>query len=180
MKINHALNRIETRTYQKPMNLYLYIPQASAHPKETIKGMIFGELRRYKVQNTKREDYLDMVVHLLFLRIKARGWRPTLLKSLCMEAANRIESNVPRRNQKDDTVDPRERSFIHMEYHPNGISRQQIRQAFDETCGSFCGTRAAVDQITVAYSRPRNLRDELTSARFYPATNTAALANSPT
>ena len=65
-----------------------------------------------------------------------------------MEAgANRIELNVPRRNQRDDIVDPREQIFIHMEleYYPNGINHQQIRQAFDETCGSFsCGsTRAA-------------------------------------
>ncbi|KAL7541267.1 hypothetical protein ACHAXR_010762, partial [Thalassiosira sp. AJA248-18] len=37
----NELNQIETRTYQKPMNLYLYIPQASAHPKGVIKGMIF-------------------------------------------------------------------------------------------------------------------------------------------
>ena len=72
------------------MNLYLYIPQASAHPKGVIKGMIFGELRRYKKQNSKREDYLKMV-RLLFIRLKARGWRPSLLKPLFMEGANRVE-----------------------------------------------------------------------------------------
>ncbi|KAL7534362.1 hypothetical protein ACHAXR_005819, partial [Thalassiosira sp. AJA248-18] len=49
----YQLNQIETCTYQKPMNLQLYIPQASAHPKGEIKGMIFGELRRYKKQNSK-------------------------------------------------------------------------------------------------------------------------------
>ena len=41
MNITYAVNltitindsgRIETRTYQKPMNLYLYISVASAHP----------------------------------------------------------------------------------------------------------------------------------------------------
>ncbi|KAL7526057.1 hypothetical protein ACHAXR_001294, partial [Thalassiosira sp. AJA248-18] len=45
----NKLNQIETRTYQKPMNMYIYIPQASAHPKKrVIMGVIFGELRRYK------------------------------------------------------------------------------------------------------------------------------------
>ncbi|KAL7525261.1 hypothetical protein ACHAXR_005472 [Thalassiosira sp. AJA248-18] len=56
----NELNQIETRTYQKPMNLYLYIyiPQASAHPNGVIKGMIFGKLRLYKKQNSKHEGYL--------------------------------------------------------------------------------------------------------------------------
>ena len=43
IRINE-LNRIETRTYQKPMNLYLYIKDNSAHPPAVMKGMIFGEL----------------------------------------------------------------------------------------------------------------------------------------
>ena len=37
-------NRIETSTYQKPMNLHLYIPQASAHPLGLGKAMIYGPL----------------------------------------------------------------------------------------------------------------------------------------
>ena len=36
------LDQIDTRTYQKPMNLYLYIPEASAHPRNVMKGMIAG------------------------------------------------------------------------------------------------------------------------------------------
>ncbi|KAL7523764.1 hypothetical protein ACHAXR_000317, partial [Thalassiosira sp. AJA248-18] len=91
---SQSMSSTKTRlvdTYQKTTTLYLYIPQASAHPKGVIKGMILGELRRYKKQNSKREDYLKMV-RLLFVRLKARGWRPSLLKDLFMEGANRVES----------------------------------------------------------------------------------------
>ena len=51
-------NRIVSKTFQKKMNLYLYIPAASAHPEGCIKGTIFGLIRRYHAQNTYRKDYL--------------------------------------------------------------------------------------------------------------------------
>jgi len=38
-------SRITMETYQKPMNLYLYIPPLSAHPPSCFKGLIFGEIR---------------------------------------------------------------------------------------------------------------------------------------
>ena len=130
------------------MNLYLYLPQSSAHPKGAMKGMIFGEMRCYKKQNTKREDCLKMV-GLLFKRLKARQWSPALLREWMLDAANKLESNdAPR---KRDDVDPKQRLFVHMKYHPKGISRQQIRAAFDKTCDSFSGTRAAIEQMTVAF-----------------------------
>jgi hypothetical protein len=40
-----------TRTFQKEMNLYLYIPLLSAHPPSCLKGLITGELRRFWLQN---------------------------------------------------------------------------------------------------------------------------------
>jgi hypothetical protein len=36
--------KIHTTTYQKPLNLYLYIPPLSAHPHSCIKGLITGEI----------------------------------------------------------------------------------------------------------------------------------------
>jgi hypothetical protein len=43
---------ISMETYQKSMNLYLYIPPSSAHPPSCFKGLICGEVRRYWLQNT--------------------------------------------------------------------------------------------------------------------------------
>ena len=158
-------NRIETRTYQKPMNLYLYIPEASAHPLGVGKAMVYGSMRRYKLQNTKREHYIEQA-RLLFRRMKARGWRPSLLKELMMKAANKLEQPMPIEEEKEE-VDSSKRFFIHLKYHPRGITRQQVRAAFDDTCDNFRGTAAEVEQVTVALSRPTNLNDELISARLY-------------
>jgi hypothetical protein len=38
--------QLSFRTYQKELNLHLYIPAASAHPPGTLKGTIFGNLQR--------------------------------------------------------------------------------------------------------------------------------------
>ena len=84
---------------------------------------------------------------------------------MMVEAAQKIEFG--QHNQVEEEIDSNERTFIHMEYHPNGISRRQLREAFDETCDMFTGTEAAIKQVTVAFSRPPNLKDKLTSARLH-------------
>lgn len=43
---------ILTSTFQKTMNLYLYIPLLSAHPPSCFKGLIASELHCYWIQNT--------------------------------------------------------------------------------------------------------------------------------
>ena len=109
------------------------------------------------------EDYLEMI-RLLFLRMKARGHDPSSLKKMFMSAANKLELKAPKPKEQGDSNN---RLFIHMQYHPNGISRQEIRAAFEETCDSFRGTAAEVGKVTVAFSRPPNLKDKLTSARLH-------------
>jgi hypothetical protein len=156
-------NRIETRTYQKPMNLYLYLHHASAHPPGVLKGMIYGCMRRYYLQNSHRPDYL-MMIRLLRDRLVARGHNRALLNDMMVEAAQKIEFG--QHNQIQEEIDSNERTFLHVQYHPNGISRRQLREAFDDTCNMFTGTEAAIKQVTVAFSRPPNLKDKLTSAKL--------------
>jgi hypothetical protein len=163
IRIN-ASRRIETRTYQKPMNLYLYLHHASAHPPGVLKGMIHGCIRRYKLQNTRRQDYLEMI-RLLYLRLIARGHNRSLLKTLMIEAVAKLESGQTK--QPEQEIDNSDRLFLHIDYHANGIQRHQLRDTFEKTCDNFRGTAAEIQQVTVAFSRPTNLRDELTSARLH-------------
>ena len=44
--------KINTRTYQKAMNLYLYLSPTSAHPPSVIYGMIYGMLINDDKQNS--------------------------------------------------------------------------------------------------------------------------------
>jgi len=45
-------SKIETKMFQKPMNLYLYIPAGLAHPPSCLKGLIIGETQRYGLQKS--------------------------------------------------------------------------------------------------------------------------------
>ena len=47
--------KIETRTYQRAMNIYLYLPPTSALPLSVIRGMIYGMLRKYDKQNSHQK-----------------------------------------------------------------------------------------------------------------------------
>ena len=76
------------------MNIYLYIPVASAHPLRVGKAMIYGSLRRHYLQNTHRKDYLKQI-KLLLVHMKARGWTPKLLKELRIKAAAYLELPNP-------------------------------------------------------------------------------------
>ena len=138
--------------------------QRSAHPLGVGKTMVYGSLRRYYLQNTHRKDYLKQI-KLLFVHMKARGWTPKMLKELMIKAAASLESPKPTSIATElENNDKEERIFIHMEYYPCGINRQQLRTIFDKTCNNFNGTVAKVERVTVALPRPINLKDELTSA----------------
>jgi hypothetical protein len=53
-------NKIKTKTLQKPMKLYLYIPPLSAHPLGCFKSLITGELLRYWKQNSDPKDFIEI------------------------------------------------------------------------------------------------------------------------
>ena len=50
--------RVQACTFEKPMNLHLYIPAFSAHSLNMIKGLIFGMLWCFWLQNSCIEDYI--------------------------------------------------------------------------------------------------------------------------
>jgi hypothetical protein len=51
--------RIHTKTFQKPMTLYIYISSLSAHVIRCFRGLIMGEILHYWNQNTEQEDFTE-------------------------------------------------------------------------------------------------------------------------
>jgi hypothetical protein len=153
--------RISTKTYEKPMNLHLYIPPASAHPPGVLKSIVFGNLQRYRWHNTSNDDYVAQV-RRFSQRLIARGHSPETVRQYCMEAASSIDSIERAGRKTRDTADPSDTLFFHWEYHPRGISRQLIRREYNERCAATSG----YDRMVVAFSRPRNLRDALMKSRL--------------
>ena len=111
---------------------------------------------------------------LLFRRLRARGWDAGLLKSIFDDASAKVETPHPSKTKErndNDEEKRKQRLFIHAEYHPNGIPRRELRIAFKATCGDAFqdletenGGHLKITETTIAYSRPKNLGDLLTSA----------------
>lgn len=172
---------ITTKTYQKSINLYQYIPPYSAHPKNMIKGILYSLLRTYYIQNTKTSDYLDIVT-LLYKRHVARGWDRATIKRLILDADLRVRekekekelqptpTNLPTdtptnqpTNNRTDTI------YLHWVYHPNDIPRHRIRAIYDSCCGEIIKEEVGIEKMIIAYSRPPNIKDTLTKAKLHQA-----------
>jgi len=65
--------KLETQTYQKPMNAYQYIPWSSYHPLHAKKGWIKAELLRHVRNNSNLNDFLE-IRKKFYMRLRARGY----------------------------------------------------------------------------------------------------------
>jgi hypothetical protein len=148
------------------MNLYLYIPPASAHPGKMLRSLIFGRLRAYWLQNTHLRDFYAMAI-LLARRLVAQGYSFRTPKPLFEEASVRLQAQLSQQrsipHQPPDPNDPAKKLIIlHLEYHPRGIQRSQVRQVYSDTLAPLLKDR----NLILAVSRPRNLRDRVCSTRL--------------
>ena len=158
------------------MNLYLYLPFASAHPQGCIKGTVYGLTRRYYLQNSHRSDYVR-IVSLLYRRLCARGWEPTFIKSLILDASKRIETastSPPKQSTAGDSNRIADDIYIHLQYHPDDISRRQLRTIYDEHLAHHFENTLKVKRAIVAYSRPKNIGDYVTQAKLHQAAGITA------
>ena len=163
---------ITTKTYVKEMNLHLYIPPHSAHPKGVLKSLIFGTLQRYWVQNTKMADFTQAVADF-YGHLLNREYAAEQLTPLFQEAALAIAKKAKRAARTGEerwdlpTSDPSSRLFIHWTYHPRDISRRTIRQAFETILEPVLKDSGLnFQQLTIAYSTPRNLGQVLTKTQL--------------
>jgi hypothetical protein len=156
-----AERRLVTSTYQKPMNLYLYIPPRSAHPPGVLKSVVYGNLRRFKLQNSNPNDYIKVSTHFAE-RLIARGHNKTLVRDLFMEAASDLDQAHRHNRRQCHDAEPSNTLFFHQEYHPRGVPRRAIREAYRRILDGHVG----FNRFIIAYSRPKNLRDALIKTRL--------------
>lgn len=170
ISINSSLY-IQTKTYQKPMNLYQYIPPTSAHPRNMMKGIVYGLLRQYKRQNTLNSDYINQA-KLLFKRHVARGWNKADMKQYILDADAKLSATTQLQSTATERTTPpnnKSRVFLHWQYHPNDIPRNVLRSLYDKYCKEHFEKLLGITQFTIAYSRPPNIRSEVTKAKLHQA-----------
>jgi len=155
----NSTHGIETKTYQKPMNLHLYIPPSSAHPPGLFRSLVLSTLQRYWRQCSNKDDYRDIATKFA-MDLLARGYTIPMLHPLYQEAADRIDAEDINPRTPSTPPDTRNTLFAHLEFHPRGLERHAVRKAM----AKHLGPQLPFDRYMVAYHRPTNLRDKLTKS----------------
>ena len=152
LNISIADSSFNISTFQKPLNLYLYIPPLSAHPPSCFKGLIHGETKRYWTQNNP-SDFTNILSKFM-TRLVQRGHTPEALAPLLLQAATGIENAQASSNTdvSSNTL------YLHWTYNPNGIQSNTIRYLYNKILQPY----VPFDRMQIALSRPKNLRDLLT------------------
>lgn len=148
--------KIITKTFERDLNLFLYIPPSSAHSPGVLKSTVFGNVRRYWNQNSNKQDYQDSV-RCFVARLEARGHCSGNHDELCpifkeaFEAIARnpvISSSSSSTLSRRDAAVPQDTLFFHSEFHPRGVARRDICYAYSETLEGHSG----FDRFIIAYS----------------------------
>ena len=183
--IDESTRMIKYKTYQKEMNLYLYIPNHSASPPGLLKSLVFGLLSTYKRQNSVDEDFKSIVCKL-FERLVARGYARDTLNILFQEVAQKLDSFAYRKKEKTKQFIKKSKLeqmednlFFHLPFHPKSVSRSFIQEKYKQFCEkpdtqgeSFRsmkngnGGKMKIEKLTIAYSRAKNLRDLLSPSKL--------------
>jgi hypothetical protein len=94
-----STGHVETKTYIKPKNLYLYIPAAPVHLSDCFKGTIYGNVQRYCNQNSHIEDY-QTLAQIFATHLEARGHKIDNIKETLLEAAAHIDQKSNNNKKK--------------------------------------------------------------------------------
>jgi hypothetical protein len=171
-------NKLSTTIYEKPQNLYLYIPPSSAHPKGILRGLITGSILRYYRLCTHSADAIQQSQRLYHRLIK-RGYTPEKLIPLFHLAHAHAQAYISRNHPNPNPIDqqqpttPQQRVFLHLPYHPDNPPAHTI-QSLWKTHVAEPPTQPKLSemennhqapipirQLTIAYHRPPNLRNLL-------------------
>ena len=120
--------------------------------------------------NTNRKDLMHFT-KLLCKHLRMRGYSQETLNPVFKTAATRLALPTPTESSTgkfdwkvrlESSTDCRRQIFFHLQHHPRGLARKQIRASCDNTIG----TMLANWRLTITASRPRNLRDKLCKAKL--------------
>ena len=134
-----------------------------------MKGVVHSMLRRYHRQNTKEEDYWKVSMRL-YNHLKDRGWTRQQLEPMFVTAHNKIIDPDQTNTKQTNEISNREIAILHMEYNKFDIPRWEIRAICNETYSlleqDVSDGGLGIKQMICAYSKPKNLRDLLQSAKL--------------
>jgi len=137
-----------------------------------FKELIASEMHRYWLQNSP-EDFKTILVKFIEWLL-ARGHTLDTLQPVFTQAALSLDSctlpSIMSESTKKENI-----LYIHWTYHPKGIQSYEVRQLYNQ----ILKPSLDYDCMTIALSRPKNLRDALTCSalRTQPNLNVQNFVN---
>ncbi|KAL7531484.1 hypothetical protein ACHAWF_003785 [Thalassiosira exigua] len=155
--------QVRTKTFQKSINLYQYLPPQSAHPPSMMHGIIYSLMKNYRRQNSRQADYEDVAIKL-FKRHVARGWDGKTINQFILDADAKLtkKCKVPQLSTPPPSASDlslKERIFVQWEYHPKDIPRKQIQAIYGNTLKDNLVDTLGIKQTTIAFPRLKNIRE---------------------
>jgi hypothetical protein len=166
-------NRVVTKIYEKPLNLYLYLPPQSTHPPGLARGMIIGGIGRIYRLTSEHSDR-QASIQAFYQRLRVRGYPAENLHPFFAEGISRASSN-PAPPPVDDHE---ERIFLHLPFHPCNPSSKRLQRLFRDVLytppnepplpelRNLNDAPARINRMIVAYHRPYNLKNLLFPRRL--------------
>jgi hypothetical protein len=158
---------IHSTLFEKPQNLYLYLPPHSSHPKGQLQSLIFGNiLRIHRLCSTPQE--IRKHTRAFHQRLTNRGHHTA---TITIAYTSRTHTEHATRQQllkpkTDNTV------FFHLQFHPQDPAARDLQHAWQQTVATppnetplshltnIDRITVPIQSLTIAYSRPANLRNQ--------------------
>eukprot|EP00804_Cyclotella_cryptica_P028395 CCRYP_014191-RA/>CCRYP_014191-RA protein AED:0.39 eAED:0.39 QI:0/-1/0/1/-1/0/1/0/136 len=125
--------RLSTTLYEKPQNLYLYLPPHSSHPRGIAAGLIIGQVLRIRRLCSKQEDANEHIKQF-FRRLCKRGHEPSALIPIFSRAEDNARAFLRRNTlveynkQNKSKVGEPQKLFLHLQYHPEDPTAHEIQE----------------------------------------------------
>jgi hypothetical protein len=87
-QVDPPLATVSHRLYQKPRNVYQYIPPSSEHKPSLFKNIVLQELKRYSLASSLHSDYTS-ISSSFRERLLARGYDSSLIDTAVSEVPDR-------------------------------------------------------------------------------------------
>ena len=87
-QLDPPLDRVSHKLYQKPRNVYQYIPPTSEHKPSLFKNIVLQELKRYSLASSLETDFTS-ISHSFKQRLLARGYDASMFDSAAAEVPPR-------------------------------------------------------------------------------------------